>query len=195
MNELFQADKLLLFLIFFIPGFISLKVYKLIVASEKIDFANSIFEIVAFSSLNYAFFSWLILIITKADFLANHFGWTIFFTVIILFVSPTLWPFIVTWLLKRRWIKKFLLSPFHSPWDYFFTKRQSCWVIVHFKDGTRIGGVYGQNSYASAYPHDEKLYLEELWEIANERDFVKRIDRTNGVMILNEEIKHIEFYN
>lgn len=92
-------------------------------------------------------------------------------------------------------MNKFILSPFHSPWDYFFAKRKSNWVIVHFKDGTRIGGVYGQNSYASAHPHDEELYLEELWEIANKSDFVKKLDRTNGVMILSDEIKYIEFYN
>ena len=36
MSEIFEIDKLLIFLLFFIPGFISLKVYKLIVASEKI---------------------------------------------------------------------------------------------------------------------------------------------------------------
>lgn len=195
MSEIFEIDKLIIFLLFFIPGFISLKVYKLIVASEKIDFTNSIFEIVAFSSLNYAFFSWLILIISKPHFLTNHFGWTVFFILIILLVAPTLWPFIVIWLMRRRLLKKFILSPYHSPWDYFFTKRQSCWVIVYFKDGTKIGGVYGKNSYASAYPHDEKLYLEELWEITNNRDFSRRVERTSGVMILNEEIKYIEFFN
>jgi hypothetical protein len=195
MPDIFEIDKLSVFLLFFIPGFISLKVYKLAIASEKIDFSSSIFEAVAFSCLNYAFFSWLILIIDEENFLDNHFTSFIILTLLILFAAPLLWPFAIIWLMRRSWFKRFILSPFKSPWDYFFEKRESCWVIVHFKNGARIGGVYGQNSFSSAYPHKEQIYLEELWELEGERNFIKKTERTNGVMILNEEIKFIEFYN
>ena len=51
----------LLFLIIFLPGFISLKIYDLLVPSAPRDFSKSFFEVIAYSALNYGFFSWLIL--------------------------------------------------------------------------------------------------------------------------------------
>ncbi len=38
--NIWEADKLVLFLIFFIPGFVSIKVYDLLIPGEQRDFQN-----------------------------------------------------------------------------------------------------------------------------------------------------------
>ncbi|MFW6275603.1 MAG: hypothetical protein ACOC2M_03110 [bacterium] len=53
-----EANQLIAFIVFFIPGFISMKVYHLMIASDKINFSNAVGEAIAFSSINYAAFSW-----------------------------------------------------------------------------------------------------------------------------------------
>ena len=192
--DLWQVDKLLLFLIFFIPGFISIRVYELLIATEKTNFSISLLEAIGFSSLNFAFYSWWIILIHTDQFQHNHpfvYYLSIFF---IGFISPILWPFLFLWLTRIRFIKKILLSPIKSAWDYYFNKRESSWVIVNLKNGSRIGGVYSSNSFTSTFPVEKQIYLEELWVLDEKGSFVERQDRTDGILILEGEIQSLEFY-
>ena len=57
MEKLFENQGTLgLFLIFFIPGFITLKVYDLLIPGEPRDFSKSLFDAIAYSSLNFRIF-------------------------------------------------------------------------------------------------------------------------------------------
>ena len=61
MEKLFEnQETLALFLIFFIPGFISLKVYDLPIPGERRDFTKSLFDTMACTALNFAALLWLI---------------------------------------------------------------------------------------------------------------------------------------
>lgn len=191
---LFEINKIVLFIIFFIPGFISMKVYHLMIASERKGFSDSIGEAIAFSSINYAALSWLIILIDKYDIMNKHFGVFILLVIFIIFIAPILWTIIYIWLSKSRKLRRFILSPVKNPWDYYFEKKKSCWVIVNLKNGERIGGVYSYNSFSSAFPHKEQIYLEELWEIDKDGKFIKKRDRTDGVLIIDDDIKSVEFY-
>jgi len=42
--DIWQIDKLVLFLVFFIPGFISIRVYDSLVPSERRDLSKSLFD-------------------------------------------------------------------------------------------------------------------------------------------------------
>ena len=70
--DIWQIDKLILFLLFFIPGFISTKVYNLLYPSEQKDFSAFLLEAIGYSSLNFAILSWLIIIIHSGNFYNNH---------------------------------------------------------------------------------------------------------------------------
>ena len=59
--NIWEADKLVLFLIFFIPGFVSIKVYDLLIPGEQRDFSKSILEVIGYSALNYGALSWFII--------------------------------------------------------------------------------------------------------------------------------------
>lgn len=192
--NVWQIDSLVLFLIFLIPGFISTKVYDLLIPSERRDLSKSLFEVVAYSAINFALLSWLIILIHSRGFYDHHPVLYLGSLFLILFIFPAVWPLVYfkvsSWNILARW----LIHPIPKPWDYVFGKKQSFWVIVHLKDKRRIGGRFDTNSFASSYPVKEQIYLEEVWELGEKGTFVKRIERSKGIVILGEEIMAIEFF-
>jgi hypothetical protein len=150
-----QIYSFVLFLIVFIPGFISMKVYDLIMPGARRDFSKALYEAIGFSSLNFAALSWLIIPIHAGEFYLNHRVWYLILVFFIIFVMPLICPL----LLVRLWtwgpIAALILNPVPKPWDYVFRKRQAYWMTVHLKDKRRIGGRYGLNSAASSYPAQE----------------------------------------
>lgn len=192
--EIFEMNNIVLFIIFFIPGFISMKVYNLMIASERLNFSEAISEAIAFSSINYAALSWLIILIIKSELITRQYPLFLILVIFIIFIAPILWTILFVWLSNSRKLRKFILSPIKNSWDYYFARKQSCWIIVNLKNGEKVGGVYSDNSFSSSYPHKEQIYLEELWDIDDNRNFIKKIHRTDGIIILSEEIKSIEFY-
>jgi hypothetical protein len=61
LKALFEsADALVLFLAFFIPGFLARKIYGLYVATGDQDFGKLLPEVVAYSVIHYAAFGWLL---------------------------------------------------------------------------------------------------------------------------------------
>jgi hypothetical protein len=53
-EKFFENEQVLaLFLVFFVPGFLSLKVYDLLVPGERRDFSRAAFDAVAYSALNF----------------------------------------------------------------------------------------------------------------------------------------------
>jgi hypothetical protein len=192
--DIWQIDKLSLFLIFFIPGFISIKIYDLLIPSEKRDFSKSIFEVIGFSAINFAALSWFIILIHSGNFYRDHRLWYLLALLIVIFVIPILWPIVLLKVLSWSPIAKRVIHPILKPWDYIFGKRNAYWVIIHLQDGRKIGGKYDKNSFASSYPAEEQIYLEEVWELDEKSAFKKRIDRSNGIIILGKDISSIEFF-
>jgi hypothetical protein len=192
--DIWQTDKLLLFLIFFVPGFISIKIYDLLIAGERTDFTKSIFEVVGYSALNFAALSWLIILIQSGSFYQNHTFWYFICLIFILFIFPICWPIIYIKLSNCEFLAKYILQLAPSPWDYVFDKRESFWIIIHLRNGKKIGGIYGANSYASAYPDKEQIYLEEVWKIDENEKFKEPIEKSKGMIILGDEILSIELF-
>lgn len=193
--DIWEINKLALFLLFFIPGFISIKVYQLLIASEKIKFSDAIAEAVGFSSLNFAFFSWLIILIHKNKLYESYPFWYYLISFIIIFITPIIWPILYVYISRFKLFRKYLISPIKSAWDFYFDKRESCWVIINLKTNEKIGGIYSSKSFASSYPCKEQIYLEELWQIDSNGKFIRKNERSSGILISFEEIKSIEFYN
>jgi len=192
--DIWQIDKLVLFLIVFMPGFISIKIYDLLVPAERRDFSSSIFEVVGYSALNFAALSWLIIFMHSGKFYDAHKIWYFIFLFFILFIAPIFWPILWLKLISLPRIAQYVVSPIQKPWDFVFGKRKSYWIIVHLKDGRAVGGKFAEASSASTYPADEQIYLEEVWQIDENRNFIKPIERSKGIIILGDEIRAIEFF-
>lgn len=194
MDDILEINKFKIFLLFFIPGFISLKVYQLFVASEKIDFSKTIFEVMGYSSFNFAFFFWVLVLIHQNNFYDFHQTWYFIIMGILLFVMPVCWTLLFIWITKHSKLKEFVLNPIKGAWDYYFDSRQAGWVIITLKSGKKVGGVFGNKSFASAYPREEQIYLEQEWVLGANDTFIVKKERTNGIWVHGKEIETIEFY-
>lgn len=192
MESLFRnQETFALFLIFFVPGFISIIVYDLRVPGERRDFSKSIFEAVAYSSLNFATLLWLIGVVRTGNLAAPVWYLCMF---VLLIGMPAVWPLLILWLRRTAWVSKHVVSPNARVWDEIFAQRVPYWVIVYLKNDQRIGGLYGWNSYASHSPAPPELYLEETWHV-NEKGFTgARVRSTAGVLIQGADIQAIEFF-
>jgi hypothetical protein len=192
--DIWQADKLSLFLTMVVPGFVSLKVWDLLVPSERRDFSKSLVDAVAYSAINFALLFWLVAYVSRPDlfkeslfgYLTGHF--------LLLFAFPVFWPVALLWLMRTKFVSRFVVDPIQKPWDFVFAKREPAWVIIHLRNGGVIGGRYGARSFASSFPAPEQIYLEEIWALDERRNFVHRIERTKGVIVLGEDILAVEFF-
>ena len=88
-----------------------------------------------------------------------------------------------------------MINPTKSTWDLFFSKRESYFIIVTLKNGSKIGGKYGLNSISSTYPCPKEIYIEEVWKLNDKNNGLdKIIEQTEGILITENEISTIEFF-
>lgn len=141
--DLFDGNKILLFIFFFIPGFIALKTYDFFYAVNKKDLGKEILDAVFFSCLNYSVIGFpLIYIIDNYN--INLLGFFII-GIISLLVAPCflafLWVYIINLICKKTKSGK---SPHKTPLEYFnneVRKNKHVWVQVELKDDSLISGV------------------------------------------------------
>ena len=192
--DIFNLDKLNIFLLFFVPGFISMKIWSSIVPSESRKPTDYLLEIISYSCLNFAFLSWLVIIVSKDEFKSNHESLFYLAVFSILFVFPIIWPIILNKLFQWPVINKFFIHPIPKAWDYYFSKRKPCYVLIHLKNGELIGGYLGGKSFASSFPNVEDIYLEQVWKVNKNGEFQNMIESTNGLWICKDNFNYIEFF-
>ena len=192
--NIWEIDKVFLFLVLVLPGFVSIKVYSNLIASDKIDFSKSLIEAVCFSALNFGILAFPISYINSSSLIESSpaLYWFAILTIFVLF--PAFWPFVYLWAIKLSWIKKIVLGPHKQPWDSVFSQKEAMWVVVTLKSGEKIRGKYDKKSYASVYPSARQIYLEELWLKGETGGFGKKAARSKGIILHEDEIKYIEFY-
>lgn len=177
------------------PGFISISVYDLLIPGQRRNFSDEVLRAVGFSCLNFAALSWIIIPIHQEHFHAQHPVLYLVLFFLVLFVAPASWPIIVLRLVSRPPLSRWVVQPVQKARDWvFMQKRRSQWVIVHLKDGRAIGGKYGRESYASSYPAEEQIYLEEVWKLSAEGQFLQRVEHSSGMVVLGSEIIAVEFF-
>ena len=192
--DIWSLDKLLLFLAFFVPGFVSIKIYRLMIPSARVDWSANIVEAVAFGMLNFAVWSWLIVYIHRGNFYAEHMAWYVLSWIGIVVLAPAIWPIIFVKLARWRPIARYIISPIPRAWDYVFGLREPFWVLVNLENGTRVGGRFGEASFASAFPAEEQIYIEQVWALDENGAFQRPIERSRGIVILGKDISSVEFF-
>ena|ERR1700733_4099890 len=193
MEKLFETQEALaLFLIFFIPGFITLKVYDLLIPGEQRDFSKSLVDAVAYSSLNFAALLWLIAIVRSGSLTPWEWYTAMFF---LLIGVPALWPVIFVQMRRHPLVAHRIASPNARVWDDIFAKRTPYWVIVHLKDQRRIGGLYGGKSFTSHSPAPPEIFLEQVWHVDADGGFTgSMVESTSGILIIGTEILALKFF-
>lgn len=192
--DIFEADKLFLFVAFVVPGFVTYKAYELFSASSKVeDFGTKIVDAVAYSCANYAILSWLIYLVENSLLSKVHPVLYIFFYAFVIFI----FPFFSGWLWFKIRMSSFFQEnaphPVLLPWDYVFRKQEACYAVVTMQDGSKIAGYFGSNSFASSYPAQPQIYLEKEWILNSDGGFEREVESSKGVLVLAADIKSIDF--
>lgn len=190
--DLIREGNLAIVIIFFIPGFISIKVYDLLVPSTTKDTSKRVFDILAYSSINFVILSWPISILFLDRVPGISTFVSVLLTIVVFLVLPCIWPILLVKLHKTSWLSERVLNVHPSGWDYLFSQRKPYWIIVTMKNGRHIGGNFGKNSYAPSFPNEKDIYIEECWRLDKDGSFVKKIENSAGILIPREEISTIE---
>jgi hypothetical protein len=192
--DIWDTNKLLIFILFVIPGFFSIKVYGLLYPSQTKKFADQLIDAIAYSSMNYAFWIMPIYYFIKNKYYEQNFLLLWLIVVLVLFVSPIIWVFIWKKLRETNYVQKNMPHPIEKPWDYVFSQNLSYWIIVTLKDGTQLAGKYADESFTSSSPSSEQIYLEESWKLNKDGGFKRMHSESNGVLIVTSEISYLEFF-
>ncbi|MEJ6120487.1 DUF6338 family protein [Vibrio sp. 2-Bac 85] len=192
--NIWEVDKLFLFIAFVIPGFISIKAFELFYPTQIKDGSKQIVDAVAYSCVNYALLLLPIYWVESSELKTVHPSLYVFFYVAVLFIAPLFWAFIWKKLRESQVFQNNAPHPTEKPWDYVFSQRKSYWVIVTLKDNVKIAGKYSSKSFASHAPSPEQIYLEESWELNSDDMFERAHNESDGVIILSSEISHIELF-
>ncbi|MCX2781528.1 DUF6338 family protein [Microbulbifer thermotolerans] len=190
--NIWEEDKLLVFIAFVIPGFVAIKAYELFFPSQRMDSSKQVVDAVAYSCFNYSVLIWPIYLVEHYDLQSKYpfaYGAFYFF---VFFIAPVFWVYLWKKIRQTEYFQKLVPHPTQKPWDFVFGQRKAYWVIVNLKNGEKVAGMYGPNSFASSAPADEQIYLEQLWVLNEDDGFERPAEQTAGVIILSSEIKSIE---
>jgi hypothetical protein len=192
--EVWESHKLTLFIFFVVPGFISLKIYELLFPKAPKDTTQQLIDAIAYSSINYAILIFPIFIVETGTFRQLHPYFYMSFYLFAMFATPVLTCFAYSWARRTEFMQQFFPHPTLRPWDLVFGNRKTYWVIVTRKDGTKIGGLHGGNSFTSNSPAPDEIYLEQHWEMNSGGGLERARTDTEGILILAGDISTIEFF-
>lgn len=192
--NIWEVDKLFLFIAFVIPGFISIKAFELFYPAQIRDGSKQIVDAVTYSCINYALLLLPIYWVESSKLKTVHSSFYVFFYVAVLFIAPLFWAFIWKKLRESQTFQNNAPHPTEKPWDYVFSQRKPYWVIVTLKDNVKIAGKYSSKSFASHAPSPEQIYLEESWKLNGDDMFERAHNESDGVIILSSEISYIELF-
>lgn len=124
-----------------------------------------------------------------------------FWSIVTIFVVPLFLGLLIGYLSGTERVDSWLriigfsyVQRLPSAWDYVVGLKEGFYVRVHLQDSNQIiGGIYGTSSFAADESDAVDLYLEELWEIDEDGEFVAPIPTTRGVWIPRHSAKYIEF--
>jgi Family of unknown function (DUF6338) len=185
----------LLVLFFVVPGFISMRVYALLRPTDAAPLKENVYEAVTFSVINYVLMEWTV---PLARDYAGTSGGTVPRLLLLaaaFVIVPALLPIVLNFGLKQLERRGRILRRAKTAWDEFFLRRQSCWIIVHLKDGRRMGGYFGERSFAGLYPNSGHLYVQELWKLGPDGEFETKIQRSEGIVLRPDDYQMIEVFS
>lgn len=188
--EALLKDNFFLFLLLIVPGFVAIKVFDLLVASERRDFSKSLIEVAAYGAVNLALLRPLVgYLDPNGSSVATY-----VVGVLIVLVVPAFLA--VGWraLLSAKFLRGVVIHPVPAAWDFYFQRAEPCWVICHLKSGELVGGWFGEQSFASGFPQAQELYIERLWKMNPSGAFESEVDRSLGGFVRREDCNLVEFF-
>ena len=175
-----------LFLILVVPGLISMHMYCFLFAAREIDWKGGLVQALFYSSLNLVVCLPILVPIHRNEFLDKHPYWYTAGLMLVLLVIPATWPFLFQWVLRWQWLASRIQLPYPTAGDYFFGRRDPVFVLIQLRNGSRIGGYYGPQSYATSFPTEGDIYLETVYHVDEDGNFKESVEGSSGVVRYQE---------
>jgi hypothetical protein len=188
-------ENLQLFLMLVVPGFIALTIYDLFIPSERRAASETLVQATTYGMINLGLMSWAVVLMRGYELADRAPVAYAAATVGMLVVTPALLGWAVFRVRTSRFARGWLQHPMPTAWDYFFATRQPGWVIFHLKNGQKVGGIYGGDSYATSYPNEPEVYVRQVWRVDELGRFTSRVERSLGMIVRQAECDVIEFFN
>ena len=199
--DIWTVNALLLFLAFFVPGFVALQVYGLFVGSDDLDFQKQLPAVIGYSALHYAVTGWIILVVpwgipkliaAYVVVLVLPIVWT---PIMLIVRDPHKWRDVFfqsgSWKLNVPKTIQAMLKPERTPWDRVLVD-EARFIRVRLKSGRFVGGYLAPGSVVSAYPCERAIYIADAFSINQTTGkFGDRLGLT-GVLIQGSEIESLE---
>lgn len=197
--ELNTGQAVLCAFIFLLPGFVWSAVYAMLIPRKQDSEHIRFMEFFTLSSVNNAFWSWLIYLSYAKRIYTSHHIWSAVIVFLIVFISPVVAAVATAKFKQKGWSARFIewlgfRSALHiaTAWDFKLSKTEPVWVNVQTKNGDRIYGLFGSSSFAGDANPAADLYLERTLKISDDGHSFE--ESTNeGIWIASNQIATIEF--
>lgn len=208
MPGILTPEALALFLYFVVPGLVLVKVYDLIVPSNRREATAAFLDSLAYSFMILAvgFWPYLLLLNLRDSMSGGLFYFLLFIlTVVIVFVVPITLAVLYYRSRTKGFLEGKVPDPTPTPWDWFFsgkgpaasldpgTKKPVCYMRFRFKEGDSMGGYFGQYSLASSHPRAQQVFIEEAWRLNDDGTFGERVVSTVGAVVNLADCELVEF--
>jgi hypothetical protein len=188
-------DKLIWVVIFLVPGLVAKWFYSMRHPGDKREWEKILLELLAYSLFNSALWSWLLIPLAKTPPEQWEWWYVSLVGVVVCFISPAVLGMVWAWL-RANWLhRRFGFDhPTARGWDYFLTHHRQFWVLFHLKNGKMLGGFFGERSYASTFPQEPEIYVEEVWRVNEIGQFVEKVPGTAGAVVRQNDWERVEFF-
>lgn len=190
--DLVRVEQLPIFLLLMLPGFVSRKIYDLRVPSDTPDTARYVVDALFYGTLNTSI--WILPILWLEPSQKTRPVLFLGVLLVALVISPVLLALGTVWILSSTKLRGWTRHPIPTAWDHFFGQSKPCWMLLRLKNGTSVAGYFGPRSFASSFPHDRDLYMEQTWLVDEAGRFTQKVDDTAGVLISMMDCELVEFF-
>jgi hypothetical protein len=194
--------QLIAIVFFLIPGLLFLWTFERLAGRTRLRGTERLLRAVAWSTAIYALCSpWVVHVIRRASAgrsltAAELVGGAS----VLVFVLPVVTGFVMA---QFRWseprnalLRRFtVVDPAPTSWDYAFTAGGPYFLRAKLRDGERVGGFYGDGSFASSYPEPQDLYLEEAWRLTRDGAFLARLEGSRGLLLKRDDVEVLELFD
>ncbi len=193
MTDLLKGDTLYLFLFLIVPGLVAMETYDLLVAGPRRQFGKYAVELLAIGLCNFVIVSPLFgFVLNPTSPTCHRWTWNAGLVAAVV-LAPIAEAAVFSAFRKWDRLRGVLIQPTLTPWDFFFSKAETCWVRLVLKSGKVLAGYFGDQSYATSFPEPPQIYLERVWKFQN-GGFSMQVENSNGAIVSLSECQYVEFF-
>jgi hypothetical protein len=194
------AGQVLAIVFFLIPGLNCTWIVERLAGRSLLSGPERLFRAIAWSLFLYVAASpWLLWLAHRVTGRRKVWPWEpIFGFACLEFLVPVMLALTVVWIRRSDWFRRWLklltrIDSRWSSWDVAFASLGPFFVRAKLKTGERVGGVFGERSFASAYPESQDVFVEEAWSLDEDGAPEEPLPGSRGLFFRQEDVEVLEF--